>query len=68
MFGLGQTELIIIVVVLLLIFGGRKIPELMRGMGKGVKEFKSATKDDSEDSEKDENAGIDDADSSEKKK
>lgn len=38
----GQ-ELIIIAVIILLLFGGRKIPELMRGLGKGVKEFKSAS-------------------------
>lgn len=39
----GPTEWIIIGIVILLLFGGRKIPELMRGLGKGVKEFKSAT-------------------------
>ncbi|SES14333.1 MULTISPECIES: Sec-independent protein translocase subunit TatA/TatB [Pedobacter] len=37
---LGTPELIIIGVVVLLLFGGKKIPELMRGLGKGVKEFK----------------------------
>ena len=36
-FGLGTTEIILIVLVVLLLFGGRKIPELMRGVGKGVK-------------------------------
>jgi sec-independent protein translocase protein TatA len=41
----SATELIIIAVVILLLFGGRKIPELMRGLGKGVKEFKEATND-----------------------
>jgi sec-independent protein translocase protein TatA len=40
--GLGAPEIILIVLVLLLLFGGKKIPELMRGMGKGVKEFKDA--------------------------
>lgn len=40
--GLGATELIVIFVIVLLLFGGRKIPELMRGLGKGVKEFKDA--------------------------
>lgn len=44
MFGMGTTELVIIVVVLLLMFGGKKIPELMRGLGKGMKEFKDASK------------------------
>ena len=40
--GLGATEIILIIAVILLLFGGKKIPELMRGMGKGIKEFKSA--------------------------
>ena len=40
--GLGAPEIILIIVALLLLFGGRKIPELMRGLGKGVKEFKQA--------------------------
>jgi sec-independent protein translocase protein TatA len=38
---LGTTEIIIILVLVLLLFGGRKIPELMRGLGRGVREFKS---------------------------
>ncbi len=37
---IGTTELVIIVVFFLLLFGGKKIPELMRGLGKGVKSFK----------------------------
>ena len=37
---IGSTELILIVLVVLLIFGGKKIPELMRGLGKGVRSFK----------------------------
>ncbi|WP_029277499.1 twin-arginine translocase TatA/TatE family subunit [Pedobacter borealis] len=37
---LGTPEIIIIAIVVLLLFGGKKIPELMRGLGKGVKEFK----------------------------
>jgi sec-independent protein translocase protein TatA len=40
LFGLGTTEIILIVLVVLLLFGGRKIPELMRGLGKGIKSFK----------------------------
>ena len=40
MFNLGTGEIIAIVLVILLLFGGRKIPELMRGLGKGVKSFK----------------------------
>ena len=38
----GGTELIIIVLIVLLLFGGKKIPELMRGLGKGIREFNSA--------------------------
>ena len=38
----GTTEIILILVVVLLLFGGKKIPELMRGLGKGMKEFKDA--------------------------
>lgn len=41
---LGGQELIIILVIVLLLFGGRKIPELMKGLGRGVKEFKDASK------------------------
>jgi sec-independent protein translocase protein TatA len=41
----GTWEIIIIVLVILLLFGGRKIPELMKGLGSGIKEFKNATKD-----------------------
>ncbi|AWO02026.1 twin-arginine translocase TatA/TatE family subunit [Chitinophaga alhagiae] len=39
---LGMTELILIALVVLLLFGGKKIPELMRGLGKGIREFKDA--------------------------
>ncbi len=39
-FNLGTGEIVLIVAVILLLFGGRKIPELMRGLGKGVKSFK----------------------------
>lgn len=42
MFGLGPTELILIVVVIVLLFGARRIPELMRGLGSGIREFKDA--------------------------
>lgn len=41
----GPTEIIIIVLIVVLLFGGRKIPELMKGIGQGMKEFKKATKD-----------------------
>ena len=39
----GPWEIILIVLALLLLFGGRKIPEIMKGFGKGIKEFKDAT-------------------------
>ncbi len=41
---LGTPEIIIILVIVLLLFGGKKIPELMKGLGKGMKEFKDASK------------------------
>lgn len=44
----GPWEIILIVLVVLLIFGGRKIPELMKGLGQGMKEFKKATKEDND--------------------
>ncbi|QMU63366.1 MAG: twin-arginine translocase TatA/TatE family subunit [Flavobacteriaceae bacterium] len=40
----GPWQIAIIVVLVLLMFGGKKIPELMKGLGKGIKEFKNATK------------------------
>ncbi|MBQ3844145.1 MAG: twin-arginine translocase TatA/TatE family subunit [Bacteroidales bacterium] len=40
--GIGTGEIILIVLAILLLFGGKKLPELMRGVGKGVKEFKDA--------------------------
>ena len=40
----GGTQVVIILVVVLLLFGGKKIPELFRGLGKGIKEFKDASK------------------------
>ncbi|MBS1937353.1 MAG: twin-arginine translocase TatA/TatE family subunit [Bacteroidetes bacterium] len=49
---LGPTEIILIIALILLLFGGKKIPELMRGLGKGMKEFKDAQKDDPSPSEK----------------
>jgi sec-independent protein translocase protein TatA len=45
---IGGPQIILIVIVVLLLFGGRKIPELMRGLGSGIKEFKKDTKDDEE--------------------
>jgi sec-independent protein translocase protein TatA len=46
--GLGAQELIVIMVIILLLFGGKKIPELMKGLGKGMKNFKEASKGDTE--------------------
>ena len=43
---LGLTEILVIVAIILLLFGGKKIPELMKGLGSGLKEFKNAAKDD----------------------
>jgi len=45
LFGLGGQEVLLIALVVLLLFGGAKIPELMRGLGKGVKSFKDGMKD-----------------------
>jgi sec-independent protein translocase protein TatA len=41
---IGMTEIILILLVVVLLFGGRKIPELMKGIGQGMKEFKKASK------------------------
>lgn len=56
--GLGTGEILLIVLVILLLFGGKKLPELMRGMGRGVREFKDAmdkpiADDDKKDEKKD---------------
>ncbi len=52
---IGAPQVILIVVIVLLLFGGKKIPELMKGLGSGVKEFKNAMKDEeNKDSKKDE--------------
>jgi sec-independent protein translocase protein TatA len=45
---LGATEILLILVVVVLLFGGRKIPELMKGIGQGMKEFKKASRLDDE--------------------
>ncbi|MBK0369620.1 twin-arginine translocase TatA/TatE family subunit [Flavobacterium agrisoli] len=49
---LGVTEILIIIAVILLLFGGKKIPELMKGLGSGIKEFKNAAKDDQDTTKK----------------
>lgn len=54
-FVIGAWQIAIIVVLVVLLFGGKKIPELMRGLGSGLKEFKDASKDDTTDKKIDEN-------------
>jgi sec-independent protein translocase protein TatA len=51
---IGPWQIVLIVVIILLLFGGKKIPDLMRGLGEGIKEFKKATseKDDDKEDEK----------------
>jgi len=50
---MGPNQMILILVAILLLFGGRKIPELMRGLGRGVKEFKDGVAEDGEKTEGD---------------
>lgn len=52
-FGLGGWEILIIALVILLIFGGSKIPELMKGLGKGVKNFKEGIKEGDDEEKRD---------------
>jgi sec-independent protein translocase protein TatA len=49
---IGPWQIAIVVLVVLLLFGGKKIPELMRGLGSGIKEFKDASKEDEPTNEK----------------
>ena len=51
---IGPQQVILILVIVLLLFGGRKIPELMRGLGSGIKEFKKATKEEEGQAKKEE--------------
>ena len=53
LFTMGGTEWLLIALVVLLLFGGKKIPELMKGLGKGIKEFKSASKEESNENKED---------------
>jgi len=46
---IGVWQIVVVVLLVLLLFGGRKIPELMRGIGQGMKEFKKATAEDEDD-------------------
>jgi sec-independent protein translocase protein TatA len=45
---IGATEIILVVIALVLLFGGKKIPELMKGLGQGINEFKKASKGESD--------------------
>jgi sec-independent protein translocase protein TatA len=49
---IGPWQIVLVVLVVLLLFGGRKIPELMRGLGSGIKEFKDASKEDTDNADK----------------
>ena len=49
----GWSQILLVVIAILLLFGGKKIPELMRGIGQGMKEFKKATNDDEKDEKAD---------------
>ena len=50
---IGWPQIVLIVVIVLILFGGKKLPELMKGLGKGMKEFKDATKELNDDNKKD---------------
>ncbi|PIP89247.1 MAG: twin-arginine translocase TatA/TatE family subunit [Bdellovibrionales bacterium CG12_big_fil_rev_8_21_14_0_65_38_15] len=52
MFGLGTTEALIVLAIIVLMFGGRKLPELGRSMGKAITNFKQGMKDDGNDKDK----------------
>ncbi|MBG42493.1 MAG: twin-arginine translocase TatA/TatE family subunit [Aequorivita sp.] len=52
---IGPWQIVLIVVIVLLLFGGKKIPELMRGLGSGLKEFKDASKEEPTDKKIDDN-------------
>ena len=58
---IGTTEIIVIVLVILLLFGGKKIPELMRGLGKGVRSFKDGINGKEENEEEKQNSSKQDA-------
>ena len=46
--GMGPSEIIVVLIIVLLLFGGKKIPELMKGLGRGIKDFKDASKGEGE--------------------
>jgi sec-independent protein translocase protein TatA len=49
MFGLGSSEIILIAIVILVLFGAKKSPDMMQGLGRGIREFKKASRDIEED-------------------
>jgi sec-independent protein translocase protein TatA len=49
MLGLGTNELLIVLVIVLILFGGAKLPQMMKGLGEGMKEFRKATRDEDDD-------------------
>ena len=53
-FAISPVQILVIALVVLLLFGGRKIPELMKGLGTGIKEFKKGTKEEEKDNDKQE--------------
>ena len=65
LFNLGTGEIVLIALVVLLLFGGKKIPELMKGLGKGVKGFKEGMADIKEEIEKPINEGVAEAEKKE---
>ena len=50
---IGWPQIVLIVVIVLILFGGKKLPELMKGLGRGMKEFKDATKELNDDNKED---------------
>ena len=62
---MGVPGIILILIIVLLLFGGKKIPELMKGLGKGMKEFKGAANGDSDDKKSDDSSNSDDSKKSE---
>jgi sec-independent protein translocase protein TatA len=64
---IGPWQIVLIVLVVLLLFGGKKIPELMKGLGKGMKEFKDATKGEEEENGNSKNSSSERANSEDKK-
>ncbi|MAS16546.1 MAG: twin-arginine translocase TatA/TatE family subunit [Flavobacteriaceae bacterium] len=52
---MGPWQVVLIIAAILLLFGGRKIPELMKGLGGGIKEFKKASKEDDTEDQEEEN-------------